>query len=331
MSTRKACVLLVLAIFLTSCWFFPQNKTRYLIAYNPFPDILLMDVNDGTIKNITENMFKSEYQATLDDFSNDGRYIIFHVDTIYTGNYGPTWAPNNNFYVYDVQNEIINQITDTLYRKTDAKYSPDDQKIVFMQKCEIYLMNYDGSNYHDISTADQLEFWPVFSADGQKIYYVSSNGEQSNICRNTLDGLNEEVLSDSNYQQTSFCVNADESILYYDSKGIVAKNLNDGTTAQLTPITTFGDFYSDPKLSPGDTLLAYQHSNFIGKVCLMNVDGSNKIEICEAYDYEFSPDGKYLFCQWNQGIARYNISAGILDTLYQGPINSVFMEVAIAN
>ncbi|MDZ7820967.1 MAG: DPP IV N-terminal domain-containing protein [Candidatus Marinimicrobia bacterium] len=186
MSIRKSTVLLISIIFLTSCWFLPQDKTRYLVAYNPFPDILLMDVSDGSIINITENMFTSEYQATLDDFSKDGRYIIFHVDTMHTSSYGPTWAPNNNFYVYDVQKETINQLTDTLYRKTDAKYSPDGEKIVFMQKSDVYLMNNDGSDYHDLSTADQLEFWPVFSADGNSLYYIRLKDQLAKICRNTL-------------------------------------------------------------------------------------------------------------------------------------------------
>lgn len=323
-------VLLASIIFLTSCWFLPQNKTRYLVAFNPSPDIHILDVSDGTVENITENMFTSQYSATLDDISNDGRYIIFHVDTIYTSTYGPTWDPSNNFYVYDVQKETINQLTDTLFRKTDAEFSPDCEKIVFMQKSDVYLMNKDGSDYHDLCSADQLEFWPSFSADGQYVYYVSSNGEQSNICRNTLDGLNEEVLNDSNFQNTSYCVNEDGSILYYDGTVITAKDLNDGISTHLTPVNVFGDYYGKPKLSPGDSLLAYIHNyDFKKRACIMNVDGSNKKEICEAYDFNFSPDGKYLFCQWDEGIARYDIAAGILDTLYLGSINSVYMEVSI--
>lgn len=318
-------------ILLSSCWFLPQDKTRYLVAFNPSPDIHLLDVNDGTIKNITENMFASQYSATLDDFSNDGRSIIFHVDTIHTSTYGQTWNPNNNLYIYDVQNETINQLTDTLYRKINAKYSPNDDKIVFMQNSDVYLMDHDGSDYHDLCLTDQLEFRPSFSADGQYVYYVISNGEQSNICRNTLDGLNEEVLSDSNTQNTKYCVNEDESILYYDGTVIIANDLNDGTSTHLTPVNVFGDYYGKPKLSPGDSLLAYAHNyNFKTRACIMNADGSDKKEICEAYDFNFSPDGKYLFCQWREGIARYDISTGILDTLYQNSINSSYMEVAIS-
>ena len=330
MSIRKATILVVSIIFLTSCWFSPQDKTRYLVAFNPSPDIHLLDVNDGTIKNITENMFASQYSATLDDFSNDGRYIIFHVDTIYTSIYGPTWAPNNNLYIYDVQNETINQLTDTLYRKIDAKYSPNDNKIVFMQKSDVHLMNNDGSDYHGLCSADQLEFWPVFSDDGNSIYYVRIKNQLVNICRNTLDGLNEEVLSDSNFQHTNFCVNSDESILYYDGGSIMAKDLNTGNINYLTPNSIMWDNYREPKLSPGDSLLAYTHDHdFKPYACLMNVDGSDKKEICEAYDFNFSADGRYLFCQWFEGISRYDISTGILDTLYQASINSTYMEVGI--
>jgi Tol biopolymer transport system component len=331
MSIRKGIIVILSIIFLTSCWFSPQNKTRYLVAFNPAPDIHLFDVNDCTIENITENMFTSQYSATLSDFSSDGHYVLFNVDTMCMGTYGLHWDPSNSLYCYDVQMRTIDRLTDTMYRKESARFSPDNEKIVFMCSSNIFIMNKDGSDYHDLCPTIQHEFWPSFSADGQYVYYVRLKNQEFNICRNTLDGFNEEVLSNDNFQNTSYCVNEDESMLYYDGTGIVGKNLNDGTLVQLTPVNVFGNYYGKPKLSPGDSLLAYRHNYNQGNhACIMNTDGSNKQEISEAYDFEFSLDGKYLFCQWFEGIARYDISTGILDTLYQDSINSIYMEVAIA-
>ena len=59
MSIRKAIVLVVSIIFLTSCWFSPQDKTRYLVAFNPSPDIHLLDPSHSfwmTEKGMLENV-----------------------------------------------------------------------------------------------------------------------------------------------------------------------------------------------------------------------------------------------------------------------------------
>ena len=320
MSIRKGIIAILSIIFLTSCWFSPQDKTRYLVAFDREPDIYLLNVSDGGIRNITESFFPVDYRAELCSFSHDDRYLLFSVDTFHT-TYPHQHRHEADLYCYDLLTGDIDQLTHSDFENISAEFSPDDEQIVLMSSYDyryhIFLMDRDGSNFHDLQNSIQYEYCPKFSPDGQYVYYIRYEDFLFNVCRNTLDGQNEELLTFNTDHNKDYCISSDGNILYYDGMGIVRKDLNDGSTVQLTPRDSLNFYYSTPKLSPGGQLLAYRYK--IGSdyyACLMDTCGNQKQEVCEAYDFAFSPDGKYLFCYGYEDIVRYNISSGTLDILY---------------
>lgn len=326
-------MILIVVMLLTSCWEKPENQPHYLVAFDHYRDICLLDVNDGIIENITESFFTLPYWTYVSDFSDDGRYLLFTKDTMTMGEEEYMCSEINDIYCYDVQTGEIEQLTNNDTWETIPKFSPDGEMITFMGmsngKWNVFIMNKDGSDYRNLVDADRWEYRPRFSADGQYLYYKIRQNDQVDICRNTPDGLNEVNLTNDAYEEGSFDISDDGNILYYSGSSIRRKDLNGELQVQLTPTGTISSSYYWPKLSPDGSLLSYVHASDWMYACLMNENGSDKIQLGKAFDSEFSPDGKYLFYLWPDGIYRYDISSGITDTLHQMMSNSLNLEVTI--
>ncbi len=80
----------------------------------------------------------------------------------------------------DIERELpdfIQPLTHSPSRDLDARWSPDNQRIVFVSNRtgtdQIWLMNSDGSNKEQLSTGDATAAWPQWSPDGQHIVFWS--------------------------------------------------------------------------------------------------------------------------------------------------------------
>ena len=201
---------------------------------------------------------------------------------------------------------VYGQDTSQASNNLHPDISPNGNRIIFESdrdgNSEIYLMNIDGSNLRQLTNNAAIDTAPVWSRDGKKIlfrstreserhpwpYYVMNPDgtkqvrvddvdDHANVFRDwSPDGSKVLLFKDSGSKNTDiYCMNAD------------------GTGEQRL---TFKKAYDcDMSFSPDGTKIVYE--SILGKdvstavIMIMEVDGSNKIQLASGTDPKWSPDG----------------------------------------
>jgi Tol biopolymer transport system component len=143
---------------------------------------------DGTqIERLTEHAERDIHPY----FSPDGKYLLFN-----------STRDNGSLDVYRLElatREIL-RLTDSPMQETCARYSPDMQHIVLLRNG----MTSDDVVILDVATGQMsnltntplvIDGWPMYSADGQWIYYSTMRSGQHSIHRVHPDGSGDEVLT----------------------------------------------------------------------------------------------------------------------------------------
>jgi hypothetical protein len=83
--------------------------------------------------------------------------------------------------------------------KTDASFSPDGSRIVFVSTqdgdAEIYLMDADGANLRKLTDNSAVDASPGWSPDGRRILFVSNRNGQFELYVMGADGSNPRMLA----------------------------------------------------------------------------------------------------------------------------------------
>jgi TolB protein len=143
---------------------------------------------DGTgLERLTEHPKRDIHPY----FSPDGKYLLFN-----------STRDNGSLDVYRLElatRELV-RITDSPMQETCARYSPDMQHIVLLRNG----MTSDDVVILDVATGQManltntplvIDGWPMYSADGQWIYYSTMSSGQHSIHRVHPDGSGDEVLT----------------------------------------------------------------------------------------------------------------------------------------
>ena len=125
-----------------------------------------------------------------------------------------------------------------------------------------YIVVYDLRNGNKtIITSDSVENWrPIFSADGEKIYFIAKvNGEQFDIFEYSLKAGTKRNITNSHYEEWDPAISSDGKKLVYsarknDNWDLVMYEFESGKTKQLT--NSLGDEW-DPSFSPCGRYLYY--------------------------------------------------------------------------
>ena len=164
-------------------------------------DIWLMQP-DGTGKHRLTN------DETEDDFaaaSPDGRRVVWSRGG---------FSPESEIWVMNIDGSGKRQLT--FNDASDggvATWSPDSSKIAFRSSRdsadpdspnhEIYIMNADGTNQHNITNSPAEEVLPDWSPDGKKIAFVSDRGGDFAIYTMATDGSNVQKLTEDSMYATN--------------------------------------------------------------------------------------------------------------------------------
>ncbi|OGQ08868.1 MAG: hypothetical protein A3G32_09770 [Deltaproteobacteria bacterium RIFCSPLOWO2_12_FULL_40_28] len=208
--------------------------------YDTYAEIFVYDIDKQKLSRVYDKKNpKLSMRATDPDFSPlDGgnRWIVMVK----------TWMGTDNLYVYDWKNKVGYYLTDaTKYTQfSNPRFSPDGKYIVVSRRLheknrDLVLYTKDGQVVKEITNDLALDNHPIWSHDGQNIYYSSDKSGIPNIYRydvakqistqvsNVLTGVYQPALS------------ADGKILYakyYTSQGPAIYKVS---TSQLEP--RYGD------------------------------------------------------------------------------------------
>ncbi|MEZ5335616.1 MAG: hypothetical protein R2741_10445 [Methanolobus sp.] len=136
----------------------------------------LIDIGVASIFYLGPGIQSLQSQA----WSPDGSKLVY-VSYFFQGNGGFVSTANSDG---TNQKGLVGEISE------DASFSPDGSKIVYVYNnlnyddwgvCSIWMMNADGSNKTQLTTASGYRSNPVWSPDGTKIAFVSRNSDDSDI------------------------------------------------------------------------------------------------------------------------------------------------------
>jgi dipeptidyl aminopeptidase/acylaminoacyl peptidase len=191
-------------------------------------------------------------------------------------------------------------------------YSADGSRIAFVsdrdRRSDLWVMNWDGSNPHKITTGDtgSSDADPAWSPDGQKIAFSSSRGAGSHLwIVNLADGSLRQLTTDAG---TSPAWSPDGSRIAYAGNGAIRVVAADGSDDhQLTYCFCAGAAGSPTWSRDGSYLIFARDddgSSNVRQLYFVTASGGGGIGgipiTTGAYNYDhptFSPDGSLLAFQ----------------------------------
>lgn len=203
-------------------------------------DLFLMPAEGGAAQRLTFNG-SAEFASS---FSPDGKWIVY-----YSGAYGST----DVYKIRTTGGEPIRLTWDTYEREYFGSLSPDGKRIAYNHNSSPGNWRrraYEGSNNADIWIADFTaplsnpkrltknpsdDFRPMFSRDGERIYYASDRKGQVNLYSMDLNGSGEKQLTfhtTDGARIPSYAPQAEKIAYEYNSE-IWLLDLKGGKTAQV--------------------------------------------------------------------------------------------------
>ena len=145
--------------------------------------------NDGTgLKRITNDPGRDIHPY----FSPDGKVLLFN-----------STRGNESFDVfkYDLKTGALQQLTNTSADETCARYDPPMKNIVILKNDstsdDIFIMDVQGQLKNVTNTPYVRDGWPMFSHDGQWIYYSSMEEGSYSVYKIRINGKDKTRLTKS--------------------------------------------------------------------------------------------------------------------------------------
>lgn len=196
--------------------------------------------------------------------SADGTTLVFrHLFDLYRMNLRDGSAPVAIPLVCRADQAVDPTRNVTLDSASEAVFSADGLEVAFVAGGDVWVMDTVLREPRQVTRTPELESSPVFSGDGNALFFVSDAGGQSDV--------------------------------WMATRGDAARYwwLNDGF--ELKQLTRDSVVESDLQLSPAGDRMAFVRGG--SGLWLMNPDGSNARVFVESWDnpeYDWSPDGKWI-------------------------------------
>ena len=195
-----------------------------------------------------------------------------------------------DLYLLDINGEIRQRLTDTLYGKSDVTYSSEAQKFAFVcveSDLDICTVSKNGKNQLNLTHSPSREISPQWSKTGDQIIFSSNRSGVPGIWIVNADGNGLKSLStvavpesdpqiSPNGQKIAFQTQRDRSWEIY------VMDLNGQNLVNLTKNSAID---TEPKWSPDGNFIAFlsDRDNRIG-VYVMDADGSRVVKISGSSD-----------------------------------------------
>jgi hypothetical protein len=199
----------------------PDGSNQTQLSFNQYGDIYVAWSPDGT--QLTFNSGR-DGDSEIFIMNADGTNIRQLTTNEIFDDRAPRWSPSDekiafysdldgNFEVYtmDLESSNIQQLTtdhgiygdyEMIFITLD--WSPDGEQIVFASDRdgdkEIFIMDADGSNIHQLTSNEDIDEFPDWSPDGDQIAFVSDRYGDPEIFVMNTDGTNLRQLTSNNGQ-----------------------------------------------------------------------------------------------------------------------------------
>lgn len=108
------------------------------------------------------------------DFAHKSDLVVF-------ARFDPRAADVSDIWLTDLKTGTPNLLTKDKQLKYQPKFSLNDDKITYIKNkknsvySNIWIMNADGTNHHQLTDGDSIDMYPSFSPDGKFVIYSSKN------------------------------------------------------------------------------------------------------------------------------------------------------------
>lgn len=158
------------------------------LAYRAGGGIHIVDILDLSSGEVGEPRLVTAMGGASIEWAPDGRIIFDSPDS---GNW--------DIYAINADGSNLTNITNSTETDFDPDVSPDNSKIVFVVRNNLWTMDIDGDNRQQL-TSGPMDFAPAWSPDGSQIAFVSGTGQQNlEIAIIDADGSNKRWVTASPY------------------------------------------------------------------------------------------------------------------------------------
>jgi tricorn protease len=159
-------------------------------------DLYVLNLSSGTLQRITFD----DAAEQLDGWSRDGKYLYFSSSA-------QEVAGMNDIFRISVDGGMAVPVTaDRYVNEFFSAPSPDGKSLAFtargitssqwwrhghshIDESEIWLATFSGApKYEKLAGGDFKCLWPMWSADGERVYYMSDQGGTENVWERSLKG-----------------------------------------------------------------------------------------------------------------------------------------------
>lgn len=179
------------------CWSADPTHIYFTLNDNiagKFQRICNLNISDKSIDTLCDG-----YDLPIvDDCSKDGKFLVFS-------------ANHAEVFKLDLTTKGVTQLTNAFYRDENASISPKDNKIVFKSGREdlaqVFIMNDDGSDQHNLSRCPDGATYPKYSPDGTMIAYFSYHASIKKISLTicSANEMNKRNLVFSSFMVFEWC------------------------------------------------------------------------------------------------------------------------------
>lgn len=287
------------------------------------------DINGENITRLTY----SEDNDFYPDESPDGKWLTFQ-----RGDYNE----GAEIYILHLNTMQLSKLTDNNVYDGQPKFSPDSYKIAFCAwddspYPEIFTMNIDGSNRTQITADPDVTHHskPVYSPDGNYIYFAYGENADNRIIKMTSDGstwTDITLPNDFGYDESYFDIfeNGEKLVIqtteyhgYNRGTDIILINSDGSGWTKLTAGDDYEYFYT-PCLNPNNSDFKIYFSyckniktNSHFNLKSMSYDGNNisTIKECKTLTNEELPDQPAKWIYPNPACCFLNISNDIPENI----------------
>ena len=193
-------------------WSFDNQRVAFVSDRNGNEEVYVMNTDGTGLQRITSDAGRDIHPY----FSPDGKFLLFN-----------STRGNSSFDIfrYDFSTGETRRLTDTNDDETCARYAPDLKRIVYLRNGtltdDVFILNTaSGLSDNVTNTPKSRDGWPMFSHQGDWIYFSSMEKGSHSIYRIKPDGTGKEQLTQAaaDEEDARVCVGQDGKSFIYNKR-----------------------------------------------------------------------------------------------------------------